>query len=109
MRQPIDAYAHGILDYVTGASLLAVGRARGGAAGRTLRLAGAGALAYSLLTDYELGLLRRIPYPLHLALDAASAASLLVAGAVQRSPLVAGAGLLEAGAVAVSDPSGAGR
>jgi hypothetical protein len=42
----------------------------------TLRLAGGGATLYSLLTDYELGLVRLLPMPAHLALDAMSGALL---------------------------------
>jgi hypothetical protein len=41
-----------------------------------LQLAGARATAYSLLTDYELGLVRMPPMPAHLALDAMSGALL---------------------------------
>jgi hypothetical protein len=33
---------------------------------------GAGAIAYSLFTDYELGAVKIIPMPVHLALDASS-------------------------------------
>ena len=42
----------------------------------TLRLAGGGATLYRLLTDYELGLVRLLPMPAHLALDAMSGALL---------------------------------
>jgi hypothetical protein len=41
-----------------------------------LQLAGGGATAYSLLTDYELGAMKLLPMPIHLALDAASGALL---------------------------------
>jgi hypothetical protein len=41
-----------------------------------LRLAGGGATAYSLSTDYELGLVRLLPMPRRLALDAMSSALL---------------------------------
>jgi len=73
----VSTKTHGILDYLTGATLLAAPKALGiedePSAARVLRMAGAGATAYSLLTDYELGLVRVLPMPLHLALDAASA------------------------------------
>ena len=39
---------------------------------------GAGALLYSLLTDYELGLVRALPMTLHLGLDFCSGALLAV-------------------------------
>ncbi len=35
-------------------------------------MAGGGAAAYSMLTDYEFGLVRVLPMPAHLAMDAAS-------------------------------------
>jgi hypothetical protein len=37
---------------------------------------GVGTIGYSLLTDYELGLFKVIPMPMHLALDAANGALL---------------------------------
>jgi hypothetical protein len=41
-------------------------------AARALRTAGLAATAYSLITDYEFGVVRIIPMPAHLAMDAAS-------------------------------------
>lgn len=67
---------HGILDYAVGALLIALpwllGFARGGAETWVPVAAGAAALLYSAVTDYELGLVRRLPMPVHLWLDAAS-------------------------------------
>ena len=67
---------HGAIDYLTGAGLLAapplLGISDEPAAARALRAAGLGATAYSLLTDYEFGLVRVIPMPAYLAMDAAS-------------------------------------
>lgn len=72
----IPAQIHGLLDYVTGPALISAPRLLGlddvPAAARVLRLAGGGAVLYSALTDYEAGLLKIIPMPVHLALDAAS-------------------------------------
>ena len=71
---------HGVLDYVTGSALLAAPelfRLKDvPSAALTPRLTGAGATAYSLLTDYELGAVRLLPMPVHLALDAMSGALL---------------------------------
>ena len=76
----IPTSVHGVLDYATGSALLAapellrlkdVPRAA-----LTPRLAGAGATVYSLTTDYELGVIRVLPMPVHLALDAMSGALL---------------------------------
>jgi hypothetical protein len=72
----VSTKTHGILDYLTGASLLTAPKLLGiedePSAARVLRMAGGGATVYSLLTDYELGLIKVLPMPLHLALDAAS-------------------------------------
>jgi hypothetical protein len=76
----IPTQVHGVLDYLTGSALLAAPGLLGikdePRAALALRLAGAGATAYSLLTDYELGLVRLLPMPTHLALDAMSGALL---------------------------------
>jgi hypothetical protein len=72
----ISTKTHGVIDYLTGTRLLAVPALLGisdePAAARTLRAAGLAATAYSLLTDYEFGLVRVIPMPVHLTMDAAS-------------------------------------
>jgi hypothetical protein len=72
----ISTKTHGAIDYLTGAGMLAapslLGISDELAAARTLRAAGLAATAYSLLTDYEFGLVRVIPMPIHLAMDAAS-------------------------------------
>lgn len=72
----ISTKTHGMLDYLTGATLLAAPKALGlddvPTAARVLQMAGAGAAAYSLLTDYELGALKLLPMPAHLAMDTAS-------------------------------------
>jgi hypothetical protein len=76
----VSQKTHGVLDYLTGAALLAAPKALGledvPPSSRALKLAGGGALAYSLLTDYELGVAKLLPMPIHLALDAASGALL---------------------------------
>ena len=73
----IPTQAHAVLDYVTGGALVAAPRLlgmHGTTAGKVLDLAGGIATAQSLLTDYELGLVRVIPMRSHLTLDAASGA-----------------------------------
>ena len=76
----VSTKTHGVLDYLTGAALLAAPKALGledvPSSARALQLAGGGATAYSLLTDYELGVAKVLPMPVHLALDAASGALL---------------------------------
>src|SRR3954454_18007876 len=113
MRQPIGSKLHGVLDYVTGASLLAAAALpplRGRLAGRMLGAAGAAHVGYSAVTDYELGLWRRLPYGAHLVLDAAGALGLVAVGASRKEPvdrgLLVGVGLYELGAVLLSRPEG---
>ena len=63
----ISTKTHGAIDYATGAGLLLapalLGISDEPAAARVLRAAGLAATAYSLLTDYEFGLLRIMPMP----------------------------------------------
>ena len=65
---------HGIIDYLWGAALLitplALGFPLGSAASWIALVFGAGAILYSLLTRYEVGLVPLIPMPVHLGLDA---------------------------------------
>jgi hypothetical protein len=67
---------HGILDYLVGIVLIAapwiLGFADNGPATYVPVVLGVGALLYSLLTNYELGVLRVIPFRVHLILDVLS-------------------------------------
>ncbi len=76
----ISTRAHGVIDYLSGGMLLSapslLGLTEVPASARVFRLAGGGAALYSLLTDYELGLFKVLPMPVHLALDAANGALL---------------------------------
>lgn len=69
----INTHTHGILDYVVGVALLAApwlfGFAQGGAETWIPVILGASTLVYSLLTRYELGLVKMIPFKTHLTLD----------------------------------------
>jgi hypothetical protein len=65
---------HGMLDYLVGLILIAapwvLGFAAGGAESWVPVGVGAAIIGYSLITDYELGVLRQLQMPLHLWLDA---------------------------------------
>ena len=64
---------HGFLDYLMGVALVVVPLAREFGPGPQTWLPvllGAGAIIYSLLTDYELGVIPLISMPAHLTLDA---------------------------------------
>jgi hypothetical protein len=115
MRQPIGSRLHGALDYLTGTGLIgasALPALRGRYAGRSLRAAGAAHLAYSLLTDYELGAFKLLPYKAHLGLDAGGALGLAGISLARRRGLdrwlPVAVGAYELGALALSDPQGGG-
>lgn len=78
----ISTRVHGFLDYSFGALLIALpwlmGFARGGAETWVPVALGAGALLYSLFTDYELGAVRKLHMPVHLWLDAISGVVLAI-------------------------------
>jgi hypothetical protein len=116
MRPPIGSRLHGALDYLTGTKLVAASYLpvlRRTFAGKAMRAAGAGHIGYSLLTDYELGVVKAIPYKAHLGIDAVGAVGLAAApflarrGGLDRRLLV-GVGIYELGAVLLSDPRGRG-
>ncbi len=69
----LSTKVHGYLDYIVGALLIAapwiLGFDRGGAETWVPVILGAGALVYSLMTDYELGAARGISMRTHLMLD----------------------------------------
>jgi hypothetical protein len=71
-----------MVDYVVGALMILApwlfGFSDTGIGAWIFVILGAGAILYSLLTDYELGVSRMIPMSTHLGLDIASGALLLV-------------------------------
>lgn len=78
----IPTSIHGVLDYLVGALLIAApwvfGFASQGPDTWIPVVLGAGAIGYSLFTDYELGLVRRIGMKTHLGLDFGSGLLLAV-------------------------------
>ena len=80
MRLPTRV--HGMLDYALGALMVAApwvfGFARGGAETWVPVGIGAVVVAYSLVTDYEMGPARRLPVATHLWLDAIAGVLLAV-------------------------------
>lgn len=84
--RPIPTRLHGAVDYLWGMALLAsprlFGLRHGSAAARTAQAAGASAIAYAALTDYEWGLLPVLSMRQHLALDIAGGAALAAAPAL---------------------------
>ena len=82
----IPTKVHGILDYLSVATLAGLPRLMGWDDRVTNLLTGAaaGTLVYSLLTRYELGLAGVLPMKAHLALDGMSGASLCAAALLLR-------------------------
>ena len=77
----IPTKVHGYLDYMMGLILILLPflmKFPGGAATWLPVILGVGALGYSMLTDYELGLIRIISMRTHLAIDLFSGILLLV-------------------------------
>ncbi|WP_372619997.1 SPW repeat protein [Falsiroseomonas sp.] len=78
----ISTRTHGVIDYLMGALLIVapyiLGFADGTAAQWIPQIVGAALIGAALLTDYELGVARMIPMPVHLFLDVAAGALLAV-------------------------------
>lgn len=77
----IPTRVHGVLDYLSVATLLALPRILNASDRATtlLTVVGITALLYSLLTRYELGTFKVLPVKIHLLLDFISGALLLAA------------------------------
>ncbi|MBD0280750.1 MAG: hypothetical protein ICV69_00935 [Thermoleophilaceae bacterium] len=118
--RPIDSTLHGVTDYSVGALLVTAfpkfAGVEGSRSAAQIRTAGAAHAAYSTVTDYPLGIVKLIPFKLHLALDALGAVALGLApfvtgqykeGRRQWLPHV-GLALFELGSLAMTDPTGKG-
>jgi hypothetical protein len=106
---------HGVLDYVTGLFIAASPWLLGlqsGLAARIPLILGLGAVAYSLLTKYELGLIRIIPFKVHLGLDILSGLTFLAApwlfNLQQGTEPYIAIGLFEIGAAIFTNPDAKG-
>src|SRR4051794_38031505 len=118
--RPIDSSLHGVTDYAMGATLTTVLprllNVQDTESAPQIRVAGAIHAGYSTLTNYPLGVVKLIPFKVHLALDAAGALALgampLVTGQWRKGtkhwlPHV-GLCLFELSSLLMTDPTGAG-
>lgn len=109
--KPISRPAHGVIDYVMSATLVALPHVikMSPSASRLFTGVGMAHVTYSLLTRYEMGAVKKLPFKKHLALDAAWAIAFLAAGAAMASEnkavraTLAGIGASELGAVLLTD------
>jgi hypothetical protein len=118
--RPIDSTLHGVTDYSVGALLMTAFPKLAGLEGTRsegqIRIAGAVHAGYSTLTDYPLGIVKLIPFQMHLAIDAIGAMALVatpfVTGQYKKGrkewvPHV-GLCLFELASLAMTDPTGKG-
>ena len=122
VQRPISSRAHGVISYSVSGLLLAAPELLSlkevPPAALAPRAAGATALSYSLLTDFELGARRVLPLRVHLALDAAGGALLAAApwllGFAREGRrfwmphLLAGSGVMGVAALSRTEPDDAG-
>ena len=83
MRKPISTKAHGFIDYMTAGLLCTLPRAMGWSKQVThlLDAAACTTVAYSVVTRYELGLVKALPMKAHLVVDALQGGALIGAAA----------------------------
>ena len=83
MRKPVSTKAHGIIDYMTAGLLVTLPRALGWSRQVThlLDAAACTTVAYSVLTRYELGVVKALPMKAHLAIDAVQGGAMIGAAA----------------------------
>jgi hypothetical protein len=78
--KPISTLMHGVIDYATVATIMAGPRrmSMSPALSGVLAMSAIGSLGYSLMTRYELGVVKTLPMKTHLMLDAIVGAKTLM-------------------------------
>lgn len=107
----LPSEVHGVIDYLTASSLIALPRILGlrGRLASMLTTVGLGTIAYSLLTNYELSILKMLPFKTHLKLDTMNGALLTTAPMMFKNvnpritSLLAGIGVFELAVTALSN------
>lgn len=78
----IPTRIHGVIDYLMGLVLILapylLGFADGGAAQFVPQLLGVAIIGLALVTDFELGIVRAVPMPVHLIIDMVAGGLLLI-------------------------------
>jgi hypothetical protein len=118
--RPVDSTLHGVVDYTAATTLTTIFPKLAGIEGtrsaRQIRIAGAIHGTYSTMTDYPLGIVKAIPFKVHLGLDAVGALALgatpFITGQYRKGrsqwvPHVALC-LFELASLAITDPTGEG-
>jgi hypothetical protein len=118
--RPVDATLHGAVDYSAGAILMTVFPRLAGISGtraaRQVRKAAAIHTGYAMLTRYPLGLIKIIPFRMHLAIDGVGAIALaatpfvtgqFLKGRKEWLPHI-GLCMFELSSLAITDPTGLG-
>lgn len=118
--RPVDSTLHGVVDYTAATTLTTIFPKLAGIEGtrsaRQIRIAGAIHGTYSTMTDYPLGIVKAIPFKVHLGLDAVGALALgatpFITGQYRKGrsqwvPHVALC-LFELASLAMTDPTGEG-
>lgn len=71
--KPVSTRTHGYMDYIVGILLIVspglFNFSQGGAETWVPVILGIGSIGYSLMTNYEMGLMKSIPMPAHLWMD----------------------------------------
>jgi hypothetical protein len=118
--RPVDSTLHGVVDYSAGTLLLTAFPRLAGISGtrsaRQVRISAAVHAGYSTLTKYPLGVVKLIPFPVHLAFDAVGAIALaatpFVTGQYKRGPRQwvphVALAAFELSSLAMTDPTGRG-
>jgi hypothetical protein len=110
--EKIPSELHGVTDYLTAGMIMAVPRLLKWPTKLTqfMTMVGLGTIAYSLMTKYELGLFKLLPFKAHMALDTMNGAMMAASPILMQekdrniAAILVGIGAMELGIVAMSEP-----
>jgi len=110
--EKLPSEVHGVTDYLTAGTIMAIPRLLKWPTRITqfMTMVGLGTIAYSLLTKYELGLIKLLPFKAHLGLDAINGAMMAASPILLQekdrniAAILIGIGAMELGITAMSEP-----